>query len=163
MKNNIILFLIILSYLKPLFYIIKKFRNKVSLSTIICNLECRNYIKTYLTLLSFFIILYELNRNNLYSLLIMLFFIYNSINMINFDENNKNHIIYATGLFFSLFLFMMLHYNKNYFLKKLYYIQCIFYTIFIYLMLNNLSIIVIESLILINFGIYFSILHFYSQ
>lgn len=160
MKNNILMFLIILSYLKPLLLIIKKFNHNNSLSSIICHLDYKQFIIDYMSILSFFIILYEINRGNFYSLIIMLFFIYNSINMIKYKHNDSNHYKYALGTFISLYLFMILHCYKLEFLKILLIIEIIFAFIVFYNLYNNYSIIEIESLILFCFGIYFLILHF---
>ena len=80
--------------------------------------------------------------------------------MIKYEHNNFNHYKYALGAFISLYLFMLLHCLKITFLKILLIIELIFAFIICYNLYNNYSIIVIESLILVVFGIYFFILHF---
>jgi hypothetical protein len=51
MKNNILMLLIILSYLKPLHLILEKFNNNSSISSIVCHLDYKQFIIDYLTIL----------------------------------------------------------------------------------------------------------------
>lgn len=164
MKNSNIFFLfIILSYLKPLLIIKNKFQSNISLSSIICCNEFNKIVFDYLSLMIFCLLVYEINRNNFYSLLVMITFSIGCLKMLCYNESNIKHILYASLTFISLLIFMIIHNNKNSLLSILLYIQIILFFILLYNLKIKTTIIMIESLVLINFGIYFSVLHFIDK
>jgi hypothetical protein len=111
----------------------------------------------------FCLLVYEINRNNFYSFLVMITFSIGCLKMLCYNESNIKHILYSSLTFISLLVFMIIHNNKNSLLSILLYIQIILFLILLYNLKIKTTIIRIESLVLINFGIYFSVLHFIDK
>lgn len=158
-NKNFCLIGIIFSYIYPIYYIFEKYKKNNSISNIVCNTECKDMIFKHLMYLSFFLLLYELKRNNEKSMITMSIFVICSLLLINIREESTFHTSFAFIAFLCLIIFMSIHKHKN---KVLYLIFCIqiIFTIFLIIdMLLEYDIFLSETLFLVNFGTYFLTLH----
>jgi len=163
MNNNILLILIISSYLYPLYFIFKSYNKNKSISSIVCDIKCRKMISKYMFLMCIFLFFYELNRqknDNLFFSLISIIGIIVSINIvISTSEQSITHCIAASTCILFMLLFMYINLKNNLYLKFLFRLQLIFLLILYFDLINKNKIFISESLIFTTFGIYFFLLH----
>ena len=75
MNSILLLLLMICFYLIPIFYVYINYKLNNTLSSIICNNNCKKYVLFFMFLMGITIILYEYKRNDICSL-IMLFILF---------------------------------------------------------------------------------------
>lgn len=155
---NLLFILIVISYSYPLIYIAKNFK-KNSISDIICVDKCRQLIFKHFLNMCIFLIIYEILRFNIASFIIMILFCLTLLKLILTDVNTKEHLYYAGLLFSTLFIFMIIHIKKSLFLCYTVLLYVIITIIIIRNIYYDKSILISESLLMITFGIYFTILH----
>jgi hypothetical protein len=110
-----------------------------------------------------FTIFYEIERNNIISLIIILFLIIGIIGVIIINVNENMHYFYAYMVFISIIIFMIYHTYIYNFHNILYNLVCVNLFILDELIknINNLeNIFVQEALFIGIFGLFYIILHF---
>ena len=155
---NLLFILIVISYSYPLLYISKNFK-KNSISDIICVDNCRQIIFKHFLNMCIFLSIYELLRFNMTSLIIVILFCITFLKLILTDVDSKEHMYYATLMILTLLIFMILHIKKSIYL---WYLTIIYIAVSLIIIKNiyyGNSILYSESLLMITFGIYFTILH----
>jgi hypothetical protein len=105
-------------------------------------------------------ILYELERGDLYSLIIILILLAGLLGLIFFDETYKIHYFFASQVFFAIMIFMIYHLiNSNYNIILL--ISLSLEIIVLFMILKNLkeNIFTYEVFYILNFAFYYLYLH----
>ena len=160
--KNILFILMFLCYLIPILYIICNSDNN-SISHIISNENINNIIFISMIFMFIFTIFYEIERNNIISLIIILFLIIGIIGVIIININENMHYFYAYMVFISIIIFMIYHTYIYNFHNILYNLVCVNLFILDELIknINNLeNIFVQEALFIGIFGLFYIILHF---
>jgi hypothetical protein len=160
LNKNILLFLMLISYIIPIIYIKLYFNDHESISHIISGKSC---VLIPMICMCFFTILYEILRNNILSLILIICLIIGIIGVICINIDKELHFVYAYIAFISILFFMIMHtlylkYNILYFLL---YIN-IFIVDYIVNNINN-NIFYHEIIYLFVFGIFYIILHFITS
>ena len=158
-NKNFLLLAIIASYLYPVYYIYDNFKSNKSISNIICDKNCQYIIFKYLMYMSFFLLLYEISRNEYFSSLIITTFVISSLLLVNIEESNNFHFASAFLAFLCLLFFTYIHYKKCKILKYLFIVQFVFGTFLMTDVLCGYDVFLSEALYLVNFGLYFFVLH----
>jgi hypothetical protein len=160
--SNFLLFLMLLSYSIPIFYVYYNYSNNTSVSNIICQDNCQKIILLGMLLMGYFSILYEINRGGGLSLLLIILILIGIYGVILIKEDKKIHYMFAAIVFLSIIGFMINHCiitNCN-FLYLLLYIQIIL--LFITILNIETNIFYSELLLIVNFAIYYLYLHYIS-
>ena len=113
--------------------------------------------------MGFFTILYEIQRNDHRSLLIITLLLFGIYGVININETNNYHYLFAGIIFLSIIIFMIHHYyitNSNILLYLL-YIQIILLLMTI-LCFKKKIFFCSEVLYILNFAVYYLYLHNYK-
>lgn len=157
-KNFLFTFMFI-CYSIPIIYIFLYYKNNKSISHIISNGTTNNTVLYPMIFMFIFTIMYEVKRNNLLSLIIIIFLIIGIIGVIFIDK--YMHYIYAYIVFLSIILFMIYHtiiiYTNN-ILYNLVYINSL---VALNIIENNNNDIFIQEILYIGiFALFYTILHF---
>ena len=160
MSKNILLFLIVLSYLYPLYYIFIKYNSQTSVSSILCNEKCRKIISKCMLIMCLFLLFYEIKRYKIYSLASIIGIIVCINILINTNEDNVIHFYSATLCIIFMVAFMFINFGKSFSLKFLFALQLLFLLILFFDLIIGNKIFMSECLVFATFGIYFFLLHF---
>jgi len=140
--SNILLLLMVLSYSIPITYIYINYSKNNSVSNIICNKNCKNIILISMIIMGFFTILYEINRNDNLSLVLMLLLLLGIYGVILFNEDDPDHYVFACIVFFAIMGFMINQLINKYTSNNKYYSILLFLLIlqilFVVLTINNI-------------------------
>ena len=163
LNRDIFLFLILFFYTFPIFLICKNYKCNNSVSNIICDKQCKFNILFFMFLMAISTVLYELNRNDVYSQ-IFIFTILISIGfLIVFDESYMIDYFFAGTVFLSIMLFMIHHVllTSNKFLLLSLILAII---LSITIMFNvNVDFFYTEVIYILNFAFYYLFLHFITS
>ena len=165
MINHFLFTLIILSYLSLINIVSKNYKNNTSLSNILCDEKCCFKIIKFFFIMCIFIILYEINRSDIFSLVIIILLICNIYGIIKIDETYLLHYVLTFFIFVLILLFTYYHNNlfNSLILKYLFYTQCIIGFSNIILLYNINVFLINETLYLLNFAIFYIVLHFINN
>ena len=161
MNKDVLLFFMILCYLLPISYVYYNYSSNNSVSNIICNENCKKYVLFFMIFMGIGTILYELERNDLYSQIAILVLLFGLYSLICIDETYTIHYFFAFLVFFSILFFMIRHcYVKNcdVILWSSLLLE-IMLLLFVAINLNN-DIFYGEIGYLLNFAFYYLYLHF---
>ena len=161
--KNILFTLMFLCYLIPILCILIYYNNDDSISHIISNKTINNIILFSMMFMFIFTIIYEIKRNNIISLIIILFLIIGIIGVIFINVNEYMHYVYAYIVFISIIIFMIFHtliIYKNNILYNLVYINLDISNEIIQNINNSNNIFIQEALFIGIFGLFYIILHF---
>jgi hypothetical protein len=160
MITDILLLLMITSYMIPIVYVYCKYNGNKSISNIICQEDC---IFISMIIMGIFTIFYETQRNDITSLILIILLLLGIYGVILINENRNTHYLFASIVFISIIGFMINHYNKidSKFLCYILYIQIILMIITCINLKKN--ILYCEILLLLNFAIYYIYLHQYNR
>jgi hypothetical protein len=132
----------VLSYSIPITYIYINYSKNNSVSNIICNKNCKNIILISMIIMGFFTILYEINRNDNLSLVLMLLLLLGIYGVILFNEDDPDHYVFACIVFFAIMGFMINQLINKYTSNNKYYSILLFLLIlqilFVVLTINNI-------------------------
>jgi hypothetical protein len=161
-NKNILLGLMLFCYLPPILYIALNFYGHESISHIISNKEgnINNIIFYPMIFMFFFTILYEIERKNIISLYLIIFLIVGIIGVICISIDNYIHYIFASIVFLSILLFMIMHTYiniNNILMSNLLYINII--TLDNIILNITEDIFIQEVVYILTFGIFYIILH----
>ena len=170
MISNFLLGMMILSYSIPISYIYRNYTNKnQSISSVIGSDECQRFILVGMIIMGTFTVLYELNRQLVFSGLISMISMISMIcllvgiyGVILVKEDRNIHYVFAVFVFISIIAFMGMHCWCNFcdnFLNFSLYVQILFLGVLACSMVKDMNIFFCESFLIINFAIYYLYLH----
>jgi len=161
MYENFLLFCITFCYLIPIFIIWYNYSNNNSLSSIICDDKFKNIVFISFLAMGFFTIIYEYQRKDPISLVIILILLANIYCLIFVNEKMYMHYLFATAAFLSILFFCFWHFYKNSQTDILFLlaISQLFFFILTAMNSNNENIFIYEVFFLINFAVYYLYLH----
>ncbi len=157
MLLSLILTCMVICYSMPIFLIYSNFNENLSISSVICTTN-NNDIKFYMFMMGIFTILYEIKRNNIFSLCYIILLLIGIWGVLNYDESNNLHIIFSLIVFLSILAFMHNFNSISHITNLLYYIQIVISLLL--LVFYNFNIFYLEVLALLNFTIFYFYLHF---
>ena len=161
MDKNILLFIMIFFYLLPIYYVYLNYNSNKSVSNIICDDNCKNYILFFMVFMGIFTLLYELERNDNYSILLVGILLIGIYGLICVNETNTIHYVFAILVFIVILLFMFWHcYLTD---CNIILLFSLFLEIFILLIIiMNIfgDIFYAEIIYILNFAFYYLSLHF---
>lgn len=158
--RNILLILMIIVYLIPINYIYYNFKLEKSLCSIITNSKYKTQIFFYMLIMGIITILYEVERNDNKSLLIIILLLIGIYGIITTKRKSFIHYIFSAIVFFSILVFMALYcWRKNNIILYLLGILEILILISIRKNING-NIFYQEAAFVINFAIFYIYLHY---
>ena len=160
---NKLLLLMLISYSIPIIYVYLNYKKNNSISNILSNKNINHKILFFMILMGFFSILYEVERKDKISLLMISILLIGIYGILKINENNKIHYIYAILIFISILGFMINHCKKQ---KSNILNILLFFQIFILettIIDFRYNIFYNEVFYVFNFAIYYLYLHFIIQ
>ena len=141
-------------------YIYTHYENNNAVSNIICSNDCKSIILFSMIAMSCIVILYELQRYNIIPFVSILFLLVGCNGLILFDETTMTHYFMTIIVFISILGFMNFYsYTMNIsILWILFGLQYIFLSIILYYI--HATIFYGEVAFILNFGVFYIILHF---
>jgi hypothetical protein len=161
MNKNVLLLLMIICYVLPIYYVYYYYNSNNSISNIICNDNCKYYILFYMFLMGVCTLLYELERNDIYSIFCVSLLVIGIYGLICVNETNIIHYIFAFLVFTSILFFMMRHcylFYCNIILLSSLFLE-ILALLFIIINIRK-NIFYGEVIYILNFAFYYLYLHF---
>jgi len=161
MNKNVLLTFMILCYLLPIMFVCYYYTSNNSVSNVICDNKCKHYILVFMFLMGIGTILYELERNDKYSQIIICLLLIGIYGLIYFNETYTIHYYFAFLVFIAILFFMIRHCyltNFNLILMSSLYLE--FFTLFYILTNINDNIFYGEIIYILNFAFYYLYLHF---
>ena len=113
MNKNVLLSFMILCYLSPILFVYYNYNSNTSVSNIICDNNCKNYILFFMLLMGIGTILYEFERNDVYSQLFIFILLFGIYGLICMNETYTIHYFFAFLVFISILSFMIRHCYSN--------------------------------------------------
>ena len=129
-----------------------------SVSSIICNQNIIFYL--FIILFCFLCVMYEINRNDMMSCCYVIIIIMGIFGVVCSKENTIIHNIMAAIVFITIICFMIHHLNDSEVLKFILFIQIVLVIIVAKEQYDNTNIFYTESILIINFAIFYIYLHF---
>ena len=159
--KNILLLFIVLLYSVPIILVYYNYQYNNSVSNIICNNNCKNYILIFMFLMGLATLLYEFERNDKYRTLIICILLIGIYGLIFINETYNIHYYFAFIVFISILFFMIRHCyltDCNIILSSSLFLEII--TLF-YIIINiDENIFYGEIIYILNFAFYYLYLHF---
>jgi hypothetical protein len=160
MIHHVLLFAMIISYSIPIIYVYQKFQANTTLSDIICDESCKNTILYSMFVMGFFNILYELQRNDIESIIYILIILFSIYRLLENGVETLYHFLYAGICLFCIFFFMVHHtFLTN---SKILFLFTLFNYGIILFMITMIQedIIICECAFLLFFALFYIYLHF---
>lgn len=151
----------ILCYLLPIMFVCYNYTSNNSVSNIICNNKCKHYILFFMFLMGVGTLLYELERNDKYSQIIIGVLLIGIYGLIYVNETHPIHYYFAFAVFIAILFFMIRQCyltDCNIILMSSLYLEII--TLFYILINLNDNIFYGEIVYILNFAFYYLYLHF---
>jgi len=161
MDKNVLLSFMILCYLLPIIFVKYNYTSNNSVSNIICDNKCKHYILVSMFLMGIGTLLYELERNDKYSQMIICVLLIGIYGLIYVNETHIIHYYFAFLVFIAILFFMIRHCyltNCNAILMSSLCLE--FFTLFYILININDNIFYGEIIYILNFAFYYLYLHF---
>lgn len=163
--KDILLSLMVLSYLIPILYIYIIYSNNKSVSGVIANENCNIVILISMLVMGFFTILYEIDRdkNSTISFICIALLLIGIYGVICIDEYNNVHYVFACLVFLSILYFMVYHCYLNT-CSDLNLLLCIQVILLLITIINmHKDFFYIEVLFILNFALFYFYLHFVTR
>jgi hypothetical protein len=161
MNKNILLSFMIICYLVPIILVCYNYASNNSVSNIICNNNCKYYILFFMVLMGIGTLLYELERNDIFSQILICLLLIGIYGLIYINETYTIHYFFAFTVFISIILFMIRHcYLTRYNIILLLSLCLEIMTLFFILTNINKNIFYGEIILILNFAFYYLYLHF---
>uniref|UniRef100_A0A6C0B906 Uncharacterized protein n=1 Tax=viral metagenome TaxID=1070528 RepID=A0A6C0B906_9ZZZZ len=161
MNKDLLLSFMLLCYLTPILMVYFNYTTNNSVSNIICNDDCKDYIMFFMFLMGIGTILYELERNDIYSQIIIFFLLIGIYGVIYVNETNTIHYYFAYTVFIAILFFMIRHCYLTDYNKILLSSLCLqILTLFFIIVNMNENIFYGEIIYILNFAFYYLYLHF---
>jgi len=159
-KKNILLGLMIISYIIQISYIYLNYSKNHSVSNVINSKICNSIIFYSMIIMGYFTLLYELERKDFMSMLFIVSLLIGIFGVITIYEDKIRHYFFAGLVLISMLGFMF--YNSRIIncklLNLLLYIEII---LFLTILINiKKNIFYSEIFFILNFAIYYLYLHF---
>jgi hypothetical protein len=161
MKKHYLLLFMLLCYTIPIYYVYYYYNCNNSISNIICNDDYKNIILFFMGLMGVGTLLYEIERNDIFSIISICILLISIYGLILFNESNKLHYFFATLVFVVILCFMIRHCyltNCNKILLSSLFLSVILLVIIITNFDNNIF--YSEVMYILNFAFYYLFLHF---
>ena len=161
MNKNILLTFMILCYLIPIIFVCFNYTCNNSVSSIICDENRKHYIFIFMFLMGVGTILYELERNDKYSQIIIYLLLIGIYGVIYINETHTIHYYFAFVVFIVILFFMIRHCyltTCNVILMSSLYLEIL--TLFLIIININENIIYGEIIYILNFAFFYLYLHF---
>ena len=163
-RHNILLLCMITTFLFLVAYIYCNYCKNPSISNIITSDDCKYIILLGIIVMNIFTILYEIERKDNISLLIIIFLLIGIYGVIFIKEENNFHYIFAAVVFLAIISFMIKHflYNKKNNKNKILFILLLLQSLLFIITLSNLdnNIFFLEVFYIITFAVFYIVLHF---
>ena len=131
---------------------------------LINHITIRTFIAVCMGVMGIFTLLYEIHRDEIWSLLAIILLLIGIFGVIFIPETDNTHYIFASTAFLSILLFMIYHtfYSRKICsdVKILLYSQILFAIITIIGVIHDTPIFLFEVLFLFNFAVYYIYLHY---
>ena len=161
MNKHLLLLFMIICYLLPIFIVCYNYNSNNSVSNIICNNNCKNYILFFMFLMGIATIIYELERKDIYSQILIYILLIGIYRLIFINETFKIHYFFAFLVFISILFFMIRHcYLKKYDIVLLSSLLLEIVILFFIIININKNIFNDEIIYILNFAFYYLYLHF---
>jgi len=161
MNKNTLLTFMILCYLIPIIFVWYNYNSNSSVSNIICHENHKHYIFIFMFLMGVGTLLYELERNDKYSQIIICLLLIGIYGLIYINETHIIHYVFAFVVFIAILFFMIRHCyltTCNIILMSSLYLQIL--TLFFIVININDNIIYGEIIYILNFAFFYLYLHF---
>jgi hypothetical protein len=131
-----------------------------SISSILKQKECNEYVLPYMTLMGLVTLVYEFIRRDIVSFVSILVLLIGIYGVIVYDNTMFIHYIYGFLAFISILCFMIYHCYRNN--KNKIFFFSVFIQLFLFIMLFlQTQILHCEIYLLLNFAFFFIYLHFH--
>ncbi len=163
MNKNLLLSFMLFSYLLPILFVFYNYNSNHSVSNIICNNNCKNYILFFMFLMGIATLLYEYERNDFGSQIIICILLIGLYGVIYINETNKIHYFFAFLVFIAILGFMIRHcYLTN---CDSILLLSLYFEIFLLLVITidinkNKNIFYSEIFYILNFAFFYLYIHF---
>ncbi len=151
------------SYLLPILFVFYNYNSNNSVSNIICNNNCKNYILFFMFLMGIGTLLYEYERDDLISQIIISILLSGLYGLIYINESHKIHYFFAFLVFVAILFFMIRHCyltNCNSILLLSLYFEIVTLLVIMIDIKKNNNIFYSEIFYILNFAFYYLYLHF---
>lgn len=158
--KDYLLFVMIVCYIIPIYYVYYYNCNN-SISSIICDDECKYIILYFMIFMGIFTFLYELERNDTVSIVFITLLLICIFGLIMINEENYIHYVFAYLVFIIILFFMCRHYyltHCNIVLFVSLLVACILLVILIMNIDDNIF--YSEVMYILNFAFFYLYLHF---
>ena len=132
-----------------------------SISSILKQEECNEYVFTHMTMMGIATIMYEFIRYDMVSFTLILLLLIGIYGVIVYDHTTTIHYVYGFLVFISIISFMMTHCYQNKYNTVLWLSLCIQLVLSMVIFLQT-KIMNCEIYLLLNFAFFFIYLHFIS-
>lgn len=160
MNKHYLLLFMIGCYIIPISYVYYQYNSNPSVSSIICDDNCKHVILFYMFLMGGGTLLYEIERHDTWSIIIISILLFGIYGLTCINETSTIHYIFATIVFIAILSFMVRHYcltNCNILLLSL----SIEIALALFVIINIYeNIFYGEVLYILNFAFYYIYLHF---
>ena len=161
MNKNILLSFMILCYLLPIMIVYYNYTSNNSVSNIICNNNCKHYILFFMFLMGIGTLLYELERNDIYSQIIICVLLIGIYGLVYVNESYTLHYYFASMVFIAIIIFMIRQCYLTDCNVILLSSLCLEIITLIFIIINiNKNIFYGEIIYILNFALYYLYLHF---
>jgi len=162
-RHNILLLCLIATFLFMVVYIYCNYCKNPSISNIITSDDCKYIILVGMIIMNIFTILYELERKDDISLIIIIFLLIGIYGVIFIKEENNIHFVFAAIVFLAIISFMVKHFiyikkKENDILFILLFLQSLLFIITLSNLDNNIFF--LEVFYIITFAVFYIVLHF---
>jgi hypothetical protein len=161
-RHNILLLCMITTFLFLVAYIYCNYCKNPSISNVITSDSCKYIILVGIIIMNIFTILYELERKDDISLLIIIFLLIGIYGVIFIKEENNIHYVFAGIVFLAIISFMVKHFTCNNKGNDILFILVFLQALLFIITLSNLNnnIFFIEVFYIITFAVFYIVLHF---
>ena len=166
MNKNFLLSFMLFSYLLPILFVYYNYNSNNSLSNIICNNNCKNYILFFMFLMGSATLLYEYERNDRITQIIICILLIGLYGLIYINETHKIHYFFAFLVFIAILVFMIRHCyltNCQSILILSLYFEIVALLIIVIDINKNNNIFYSEIFYILNFAFFYLYLHFFYQ
>ena len=163
MNKNFLLSFMLFSYLLPILFVYYNYNSNNSLSNIICNNNCKNYILFFMFLMGSATLLYEYERNDRITQIIICILLIGLYGLIYINETHKIHYFFAFLVFIAILVFMIRHCyltNCQSILILSLYFEIVALLIIVIDINKNNNIFYSEIFYILNFAFFYLYLHF---
>ena len=165
MNKNLLLSFMLFSYLLPILFVYYNYNSNNSLSNIICNTNSRNYILFFMFLMGIGTLLYEYERNDRITQIIICILLIGLYGLIYINETHKIHYFFAFLVFIGILGFMIRHcyLTKCHSILLLsLYLEIVALLIIVIDINKNENIFYSEIFYILNFAFFYLYLHFFE-